>query len=85
LIFRSRRITLSEAFLAADSVVRTLQNIFEGIGVYPAIIARNVERELPFMATENIIIAVVKHGGDRQVRKSTVERKRDKSDFNGKI
>jgi len=53
--------------------------------VYPAIIARNVERELPFMATENIIIAVVKHGGDRQVRKSTVERKRDKSDFNGKI
>lgn len=65
-----RRITLSEAFLAADSIARTLQNIFEGICVYPHIINRNISRELPFMATENIIIAMVKHGGNRQVNRT---------------
>jgi len=58
---------LSEAFLAADSVLLTLQNILEGLTVFPKVISRNIDKVLPFMATENIIIAMVKVGGDRQV------------------
>ena len=62
-----RRIALPEAFLAADACVRILQNVAEGLDVHPAVIARHVRDELPFMATENVIMAVVKAGGDRQL------------------
>ena len=63
----NRWITLSEAFLSADAILETLQNIFEGLVVYPKVIERRVRSELPFMATENIIMAMVKKsGGDRQ-------------------
>ncbi|KII83674.1 hypothetical protein PLICRDRAFT_47157 [Plicaturopsis crispa FD-325 SS-3] len=62
----NRRITLPEAFLTADIVLSTLQNISEGLVVYPMVIARRVSQELPFMATENVIMAIVKKGGDRQ-------------------
>ncbi|KAF8888448.1 L-Aspartase-like protein [Gymnopilus junonius] len=62
----NRRITLPEAFLTADIVLSTLQNISEGLVVYPKVIARRIAQELPFMATENIIMAIVKKGGDRQ-------------------
>ncbi|XP_076235597.1 adenylosuccinate lyase [Calliopsis andreniformis] len=63
----NRRITLSEAFLSADVILMTLQNITEGLVVYPKVIARHVAQELPFMTTENIIMAMVQAGGDRQV------------------
>lgn len=63
-----RRITLSEAFLSADVILMTLQNITEGLVVYPKVIAKHVAQELPFMCSENIIMAMVKAGGDRQVR-----------------
>ncbi|OJA14344.1 hypothetical protein AZE42_10673 [Rhizopogon vesiculosus] len=62
----NRRITLPEAFLTADIVLSTLQNVCEGLVVYPKVIARRIAQELPFMATENIIMAIVKKGGDRQ-------------------
>ncbi|KAK7865479.1 hypothetical protein R5R35_002350 [Gryllus longicercus] len=62
----NRRVTLAEAFLAADSVLLTLQNICEGIVVYPKVIERHISQELPFMCAENIIMAMVKAGGDRQ-------------------
>lgn len=62
----NRRVTLPEAFLTADIVLTTLQNVSEGLVVYPRVIARRVAQELPFMATENIIMALVKKGGDRQ-------------------
>lgn len=62
----NRRITLPEAFLTADIVLTTLQNVSEGLVVYPKVIARRISQELPFMATENIIMAIVKKGGDRQ-------------------
>lgn len=61
--------TLSEAFLSADSILLTLQNIFEGLVVYPKVIERHIQQELPFMSTENVIMAMVKAGGDRQVIK----------------
>jgi len=62
----NRRITLPEAFLTADIVLSTLQNVSEGLVVYPKVIERRLSQELPFMATENIIMALVKKGGDRQ-------------------
>ncbi|XP_011641493.1 adenylosuccinate lyase-like [Pogonomyrmex barbatus] len=63
----NRRLVLAEAFLSADSILMTLQNITEGLVVYPKVITRHVLQELPFMSTENIIMAMVKAGGDRQV------------------
>lgn len=62
----NRRICLAEAFLTADAILNTLQNISEGLVVYPKVIERRIRQELPFMATENIIMAMVKSGGNRQ-------------------
>lgn len=63
----NRRITLPEAFLTADIILSTIQNITEGLVVYPKVIARRISQELPFMATENIIMAMVNTTkGDRQ-------------------
>ncbi len=62
----NRRICLPEAFLAADAIVGILDNIFDGLVVYPAVIGRRIASELPFMATENIIMAMVRRGSDRQ-------------------
>lgn len=64
----NRRITLSEAFLSGDVILMTLQNITEGMIVYPNVIARHIDQELPFIASENVIMAMVKAGDDRQVR-----------------
>lgn len=61
-----RRITLPEAFLTADAILNIAQNIFEGVIVYPNVIRRNINQELPFMATEEILAAMVKAGADRQ-------------------
>jgi len=62
----NRRICLAEAFLTADCILNTLQNVSEGLVVYPKVIERHIGQELPFMATENVILAMVKAGGDRQ-------------------
>lgn len=63
----NRRLTLSEAFLAADAALLTLLNVSQGMVVYPKVIERHIAQELPFMSAENIIMAMVKAGGDRQV------------------
>ncbi|KAI5652069.1 lyase domain-containing protein [Phthorimaea operculella] len=63
----NRRLTLAEAFLTADAVLLTLLNICQGLVVYPKVIGRHIAQELPFMATENIIMAMVQAGGDRQI------------------
>ncbi|XP_078347217.1 adenylosuccinate lyase-like [Oculina patagonica] len=62
----NRRISLAEAFLTADILLSTLQNVSEGLVVYPKVIDRHIRQELPFMASENIIMAMVKAGGNRQ-------------------
>ena len=62
----NRRLVLAEAFLTADSVLSILHNIVDGLVVYDAVIARRIAGELPFMATENIIMAMVQRGADRQ-------------------
>jgi adenylosuccinate lyase len=62
----NRRLVLPQAFLAADAILLLLQNITAGLVVYPKVIAANLDQELPFMATENILMAAVQAGGDRQ-------------------
>ena len=62
----NRRLVLPQAFLAIDAVLILCQNVSTGLVVYPRVIAANLEAELPFMATENILMAAVASGGDRQ-------------------
>ena len=62
----NRRLTLPQAFLAADAVLILCQNVTAGLVVYPRVIAAHLEAELPFMATENILMAAVAAGGNRQ-------------------
>jgi adenylosuccinate lyase len=62
----NRRLVLPQAFLAVDAVLTLYHNVAEGLVVYPEVIAKNLREELPFMATENILMAAVAAGGDRQ-------------------
>ncbi len=62
----NRRIVIPEAFLAVDGILEILINVTDGLVVYPKVIAGRVASELPFMATENIMMAAVKAGGNRQ-------------------
>jgi len=70
----ARRIVLGESFLGADAILRLYQNIVEGLVVYPKMMARHIAEELPFMATENIMMAGVKAGGDRQTLHEIIRR-----------
>jgi adenylosuccinate lyase len=62
----NRRIVIPEAFLAVDGILEILINVADGLVVYPKVIEARVAAELPFMATENILMAAVKAGGNRQ-------------------
>ncbi len=62
----NKRISIAEAFLALDGVLKLYMNISENMVVYEKVIESHVKRELPFMATENIMMEAVKKGGDRQ-------------------
>jgi len=62
----NRRLVIPEAFLAVDGVLEVLLNVLDGLAVYPKVIEAHLAAELPFMATENILMAAVKAGGDRQ-------------------
>jgi len=62
----NRRVVIPEAFLAVDGILEILINVADGLVVYPNVIAAHVAAELPFMATENILMAGVKAGGNRQ-------------------
>lgn len=61
------RISIPEAFLAVDGILSLYMNIVDGLTVYPRMIKKHLDEELPFMATENILMYCVKKGGDRQV------------------
>jgi adenylosuccinate lyase len=62
----NRRLVLPQAFLAADALLLLYQNVASALVVYPQVIARRLAEELPFMATENVLMAAVARGGDRQ-------------------
>ncbi len=62
----NRRVVIPEVFLAVDGILEILINVLDGLVVYPKVIAARIAAELPFMATENILMAAVKAGGNRQ-------------------
>jgi len=62
----NRRLSLPEAFLALDGALDLMHNVASGLIVHEAMVRKNLMAELPFMATENILMACVKLGGDRQ-------------------
>ena len=62
----NRRMALPEAFLTADAILRILHNVASGLVVHPAMVRRNLAAELPFMASEAILMEAVRRGGDRQ-------------------
>lgn len=62
----NRRLTIPQAFLASDAILILYRNIVDGLVVYPKVIAKHLDEELPFMATEEILMAGVRNGGDRQ-------------------
>ena len=62
----NKRISVSEAFLATDGILELYMNVSKGLVVYPKVIEAHLMAELPFMATENIMMDAVKTGGDRQ-------------------
>ncbi len=62
----NRRVSVAEGFLAVDAILNIMINVTSGLVVYPKMIRRRIMNELPFMATENIMMNAVKKGGDRQ-------------------
>jgi adenylosuccinate lyase len=62
----NRRLTLPQAFLATDGVLRLCLNVAAGLVVHPDVVARNVARSVPYMATESVLMEAVARGGDRQ-------------------
>jgi len=62
----NKRLAIPEAFLAVDGILDLCLNVVDGLVVYPKVIEKHLMSELPFMATENILMDAVKKGGDRQ-------------------
>jgi adenylosuccinate lyase len=70
----NRRLVIPEMFLATDAIMLIMRNIASGLEVHPARIARRVADELPFMATEELIVRSVESGGDRQAAHEVIRR-----------
>jgi adenylosuccinate lyase len=70
----NRRLTLPQAFLAADAALRIGLNVVRGLEVFPAVIRANVAAVLPYMATENLLMAAAAAGGDRQEAHEAIRR-----------
>lgn len=70
----NRRLVLPEAFLALDAVLTIMHNVASGLVVYPHTIRANLMAELPFMASENIMLAAVQRGADRQEAHEVIRR-----------
>lgn len=62
----NKRLSIAESFLACDGILDLINNVSDGLVVYPKVIEKHLMEEMPFMATENIIMKGVKNGGDRQ-------------------
>ena len=72
----NKRLSIPEAFLAIDGVLDLCLNVVDGLVVYPKVIEKRLMSELPFMATENIMMDAVKAGGDRQEIHEKIRRDR---------
>ena len=81
----NRRLVIPESFLAADAILVLMANVVDGLEVHPARIRRRIEEELPFMATEELIVRAVRAGGNRQavheiIRRHSIEAARAMKD-----
>jgi len=70
----NRRLVIPEMFLATDATLLLMANVSSGLEVHPAVIERRVVAELPFMATEELIVRAVRAGGDRQIAHETIRK-----------
>ena len=70
----NRRLVIPEMFLATDAILLLMANVSRGLQVHPAVIKRRVAAELPFMATEELIVRAVRAGGDRQIAHETIRK-----------
>lgn len=70
----NRRLSIPEAFLATDAILVLMENVVSGLEVHPARIRRRLENELPFMATEQLLMRAVRAGGDRQEAHEVIRR-----------
>jgi adenylosuccinate lyase len=70
----NRRLVIPEMFLATDAILLLMANVASGLDVHPAVIERRIAMELPFMATEELIVRAVRAGGDRQVVHETIRK-----------
>ena len=71
----NKRLSVAEGFLATDGILDLCINVTDGLKVYPKVIEKHIKAELPFMATENIMMDAVKAGGDRQVLHEIIREK----------
>lgn len=81
----NRRMVIPESFLATDAILILMANVASGLEVHPAVIERRLREELPFMATEQLLVRAVQNGGDRQtahevIRKHSMEAARAMQD-----
>ena len=70
----NRRLVIPEMFLATDAILLLMANVSSGLEVHPAVIKRRIAAELPFMATEELIVRAVRAGGDRQMAHETIRK-----------
>ncbi|HEY8850869.1 MAG TPA: adenylosuccinate lyase [Gemmatimonadaceae bacterium] len=70
----NRRLVIPEMFLATDAILLLMANVSSGLEVHPAVIKRRLAAELPFMATEELIVRAVRAGGDRQIAHETIRK-----------
>jgi adenylosuccinate lyase len=70
----NRRLVIPESFLATDAILILMENISSGLEVHRAVIERRLSEELPFMATEQLLVRAVQKGGDRQVAHETIRK-----------
>ena len=62
----NKRVAMAEGFLAADAILNIMLNVTDGLVVYPKVVRSRLMAELPFMASENIMMQAVEKGGNRQ-------------------
>jgi adenylosuccinate lyase len=70
----NRRLVIPEMFLATDAILLLMANVASGLEVHTAVIERRLSAELPFMATEELLVRAVRAGGDRQVAHETIRK-----------
>ena len=81
----NRRLTIAEAFLTCEAILETLNQITHHLVIYPQVMERHINEELPFIATENILMAGIKKGIDRQILHEKIREHSQAASFKIKV